>query len=489
MHPYPSPIGQRQKTSRRNCSRPNPMVVGLTGVLLVAGFATGLEANEVDSVRRSGTPGQFEPVAIESLPLHRPMAETQTHASLDRTALDPPPSRLRTTHSKAPGLTNTHVAPFGPQGLRVIKGKIASGQSISSVLGAQGISPRMVRMIDHRMRPKFDFRNAQPGDTFRMSLDSDGELVSFRYRNEPDEGVVLRQSADGYEVAREHFTLKRKLTRMRGTVKSSLYQAVKNLGHDPGLASVFAEIFAWDIDFSRQLKSGDSFSILYEKLYREEEGEEVFVRSGQILAAQFKGKAAELTAVYFEERNGNGGYYRPDGDTIEQEYLVAPLKFSRISSHYSAARNHPILKVVRPHHGIDYAARSGTPLWSVADGTVIFKGVNGGFGNLVKIRHGDGYVSYYAHMSRFTPNLKVGQKVLQHEVIGFVGQTGLATGPHVCFRVTKYGKYVNPTSLNHGKPVTRSVADASWAEFELVRDQLLGNLRDGARAEFAGNAL
>lgn len=481
MHPPPSPIGQRRKTSWRNCSRPNPMVVGLTGVLLVVGFATALEANEVDSIRRSGTLGQFEPVAIESLPLHRPMAETQTHASLDRTALDPPPSRLRLGQSK--------TSQPGPQGLTVIKGKIASGQSISTVLGAQGISAQMVRMIDRGMRPKFDFRNAQPGDTFRMSLNTDGELVSFRYRNTPEEGVVLRQSADGYEVARERFTLTRKLTRMRGIVKSSLYKSIKDLGHDPGLASVFAEIFAWDIDFSRQLKPGDTFSILYEKLYRDEEGEEVFVRSGRILAAQFKGSAAELTAVYFEERDGLGGYYRPDGDTIEQEYLVAPLKFSRISSRYSAARNHPILKVVRPHHGIDYAARTGTPLWSVADGTVIFKGVNGGFGNLVKIRHGDGYVSYYAHMSGFTPNLKVGQKVLQHEVIGFVGQTGLATGPHVCFRVTKYGKYVNPSSLNHGKPVTRSVADASWAEFELVRDQLLGSLRDGGRAEFAGNAL
>ena len=322
-----------------------------------------------------------------------------------------------------------------------------------------------------------------------MSLDANGELISFRYRSSPDEVVVLRQSRDGYEVEREAIPLQSKLARMHGTVKSSLYKSIRVMGHDPVLASAFADIFAWDIDFTRQLKAGDGFTILYEKLYREEEGEEVYVRPGRILAAQFEGSVGEHTAVYFEEEDGIGHYFRPDGETLEQEYLVAPLKYGRVSSKYSAARNHPILKVVRPHHGIDYAARTGTPLWSVADGTVTFRGRNGGFGNLVKIRHAGGYVSYYAHMSAFSPDLKVGQKVRQKQVIGYVGQTGLATGPHVCFRVTRHGKYVNPGSLNHQKPVHRSVADASWSEFELVRDQLLADLREGRPAEFAGNAL
>jgi murein DD-endopeptidase MepM/ murein hydrolase activator NlpD len=276
---------------------------------------------------------------------------------------------------------------------------------------------------------------------------------------------------------------------MQGTVESSLYRSIRRLGHDPALANAFADIFAWEIDFTRQLKRGDGFTILYERLYREEDGSRVYVRPGRILAAQFKGSIGEHTAVYFEEENGIGSYFRPDGDTLEEEFLAAPLKFSRISSNYSAARNHPILKVVRPHHGIDYAARTGTPLWAVADGTVIAKGVNGGFGNLVKIRHANGYVSYYAHLSGYKPGLEIGQKVKQKQVIGYVGQTGLATGPHVCFRVTKYGKYVDPATLNHNQPVHRSVADASWAEFEMVRDQLLANMRKSRKAEFAGVAL
>ena len=276
---------------------------------------------------------------------------------------------------------------------------------------------------------------------------------------------------------------------MQGTVTSSLYTSIRGQGHDPALASAFADIFAWDIDFTRHLKVGDGYTILYEKLYREEDGDEIYVRPGRILAAQFSGSLGEHTAVYFEDFEGIGSYFRPDGDTLEQEYLSAPLKFNRISSEYSAARNHPILNVVRPHHGIDYAARTGTPLWSVADGTVVFKGTNGGFGNLVKVRHAGGYVSFYAHLSDFRPDLAVGQKVKQKQVIGYVGQTGLATGPHVCFRVTKYGKYVNPDRLNHSKPMTRSVADEQWAEFKIVRDHLLLGLHGDPSMAFAGNAL
>ena len=477
MNPPPSSrgprAGRRRDLLRRVVSlaqgsprRSTAVPVGLMALVLMMGHGTALEANEDASVRRGGEVGQFDPVPIDSLPVHRPSQKSESEVS-----------------------SNSQSTRYSEGTPRILRGELSRGESISTQLRAQGISAQMVRMIDRGIRPEFDFRRSQPGDSYRLSLDSQGELVSFRYRASPDENVILRQSPRGYKVEREAVPLRPKLTRMRGTVESSLYKSISGMGHDPGLASAFADIFAWDIDFTRHLKRGDGFTILYEKLYREEDGEQVYVRPGRILAARFDGKVGEHTAVYFEEENGIGSYFRPDGGTLEQEYLVAPLKYGRVSSKYSAARNHPILKVVRPHHGIDYAARTGTPLWSVADGTVIFKGVNGGFGNLVKVRHANGYVSYYAHLSGFTPGLKVGQKVSQQQVIGYVGQTGLATGPHVCFRVTKHGKYVNPSTLNRRKPVSRSVADASWSDFELVRDQLLANLREGRQTEFAGNAL
>ncbi len=459
MLPPPRSAGPRLRRPRTSAIA---IAVAAAGFVLVAGFGAGLEANEVQIVRRTGDVGHFAPIAVDSLPLHRPLVGPRPRKDAAMARL-PAPS--------------------------VVKGRLARGQSLSSLLRVRGVPAQMVRMIDRRIRPEFDFRRAQPGDAFQLTRDATGELMHFRYRTTPDESIVLSRSGQGYVVTRERSPLEPRLTRMHGTVHSSLYKSIRGLGHDPGLASAFADIFAWDIDFSRQLKRGDDFTILYERLYREEDGDEVYVRPGRILAAQFKGAVGEHTAVYFEEDDGVGSYFRPDGDTLEQEFLAAPLKFSRISSRYSAARNHPILKVVRPHHGIDYAARTGTPLWSIADGTVIFRGKNGGFGNLVKIRHKNGYVSYYAHLSGFSPGLEVGQKVGQKERIGYVGQTGLATGPHVCFRVTKHGKYVNPASLNRSKPVVRSVADASWAEFEIVRDQLLVGLRSAGASEFAGNAL
>jgi len=178
--------------------------------------------------------------------------------------------------------------------------------------------------------------------------------------------------------------------------------------------------------------------------------------------------------VYFETQEGHGGYYRPDGTSVEGQFLMAPLRHARVSSSYSAARRHPILKITRPHHGIDYAAPTGTPVWAVADGEVIYRARAGGFGNLVKIRHANGYVSYYAHLSRYAKHLKVGQKVAQKQVIGYVGQTGLATGPHVCFRVAKNGQYVNPARLRTpaGEPVPSELGETFRAASAILLAEL-----------------
>jgi murein DD-endopeptidase MepM/ murein hydrolase activator NlpD len=181
--------------------------------------------------------------------------------------------------------------------------------------------------------------------------------------------------------------------------------------------------------------------------------------------------------VYFESEEGRGGYFRPDGSSVQRQFLMAPLRYSRISSRFSAARRHPILKITRPHHGIDYVAKAGAPAWSVADGEVIYRGWAGGFGNLLKVRHVKGYVSYYAHLSRFATGLRVGDRVQQKQVIGYVGQTGLATGPHVCFRVAQNGRYVNPANLEI--PVAKPVSDAVRDAFVATRDTLLSELDAG----------
>lgn len=444
-----------------------------------AGFEAALQANEIVGVKRSGVVAKYDSIAIDSLPIHRPA----TPAAERKTPREDSPAAMRGTRTK----TRSFSLRTPPT---VVRGRIARGQSISNLLRAEGVSEQTIHQIALEMRPAFDFRHAQPGDSFRLEHDPKGEIKRFDYWTGSLESIHLTRHDDDFLLRRERDHLEPRRVRLGGVVESSLYQTVSALGEDPSLANHFADIFAWDIDFTRQLQRGDGFEMVYERLYRvDPDGNQSYVQPGRVLAAHFDGAVGEHTAIYFEESESVGGYFRPSGHAIERAYLAAPVEFGRISSDYSPARRHPILKIIRPHHGIDYAAREGTPVWSVAAGTVIFRGWNGGFGNLVKIRHANGYISYYAHLSRYGEGLAVGDRVNQKHVIGFVGHTGLATGSHVCFRVTKNGQYVNPMSLNRQRPAARSVRDESWADFERVRDRLLADLRGDSGLEFAENAL
>jgi murein DD-endopeptidase MepM/ murein hydrolase activator NlpD len=362
---------------------------------------------------------------------------------------------------------------------RVAEGVLERGDTLVRSLSAQGVSVRVVDQIARQMIGYYDFRNSQPGHGYRLVQNAAGEIESFHYRISPIIGYELSRGADGsYTVLREETALWPRRTMIAGIVTSSLYGAITDLGAGPQLASDFTDVFAYDVDFSRMIRAGDEFRILYEQLFRTgEDGKEIFVRPGRILAARYAGTAGEHTAVYFESGKGRGGYYRPDGSTVQREFLMAPVRYGRVTSRYAAARRHPILKITRPHHGIDYAAATGTPVFAVAAGEVIYSSRAGGFGNLVKIRHDSGYVTYYGHLSRFADGLRVGQPVSQKQVIGFVGSTGLSTGPHVCFRVAKDGKYVNPIQLPtpEGPPLPEQFA----RKFQAHRDTLLASLDSG----------
>ena len=403
----------------------------------------------MSSISQAG-PGpleHFPPIAIASLPLH-----TDAHA--------------RPTREATSSLTV------------VTKGKLRRGESLSTALRRQGIDFQTIHTISSELRSLFDFRHARPGDSYRLGQGEHGQLVDFRYSVSSEKSFYLYSTEAGYRVREDHAPLRAKVAKVGGEIHSSLYGSIKALGERTQLASDFADIFAWDIDFSRSVQPGDDFQVLFERLYRTNaEGEEVYVRPGRILAARYRGRIGDHSAVYFEGKKGRGSYYRPDGTSVERAFLVAPLKFSRISSSFSSARRHPILNVVRPHRGIDYAAAHGTALWSVAAGEVIFRGRAGGSGNLVKVKHRNGYVSYYAHLSRFEPGLKVGSLVEQKQVIGYVGDTGLATGPHVCFRVQKNGRYVNPLDIS--APAGDPVAQGDRERFESARDLLFADLGTG----------
>jgi len=373
------------------------------------------------------------------------------------------------------------TAPFElPEGesaatLKVITGRIPKGGTVFETLRAQGVTPQRIHQVAASMRPTFNFKRAREGDFFALIQDSEGELLSFEFQRGRTDIYRLERGPDGeLRTSYAEVPLERRVVHLAGVVEKSLFEALIALGEGPDLVNEFADIFVWDFDFGRQTRPGDEFRLVYEKYY-DKEG---FVRYGAILAGQYKTGERDYTAVYFEDSDGYGDYYTPEGNSVRRTFLRAPVRYSRISSRYSNSRLHPILKVRRPHHGVDYAAPMGTPCWAVADGEVIFRGWSGGFGRLVKIRHNNGYVSYYGHLSRYGGDVGVGGRVRQKQVIGYVGSSGLSSGPHLDYRLQVNGRFVDPMRARFptGQPIPVVARD----RFELTKAERLAELNDAS---------
>lgn len=379
-------------------------------------------------------------------------------------------------HPPAPGLLAALVSSQASEQVR--EGRIQPKDTLRKALARMGVSPAAATVIERNLRPKFDFRRVRSGHTFRVVLDSRGLLQSFHYKVSKNEHYWLERRGKSWRAWREESDVRREVQRVAGVVSTSLHESIADQvgASSERLAQDFAGIFAWDLDFSRGVQPGDQYEILYERTYAPQgRGRERSLGAGRILAARYRGAGGDLAAVYFETEPGQGGYYRLDGTSVQGAFLAAPLNFSRITSSFSYARFHPILRRTRPHMGVDYAAPVGTPIWSVANGVVSYAGWMRGYGRIVKIQHGGGYETYYTHLSRFANGLRVGQVVRQKQVIGFVGSSGLATGPHTCFRITKDGHYVDPLRARVEGRGTR-IPKSQWAAFKATRDRHLRGL-------------
>ncbi len=399
---------------------------------------------------------RYAPVSIDALPVHRPVV------------------------SEGPILPEEPVAEMGPvpqdELTLVTEGEVQG--SLASSLRRQNVSPAAIHLISTELRKVFDFRRSRAGDAYRLTQGSDGRILDFQYTQGDGDSYSLAWKGTRYVASKQSEILEPQVAKIAGVVDGSFYDAIMALGEQSALATEFAKILAWDMDFSRHVHPGDEFSILYERMYTKGvDGKAVYVRPGRILAGRYSGRAGEHTLVYYENGDGEGAYFRPDGSSIERAFLAAPLEFSRITSRFTNARRHPILNITRPHPGIDYAAPYGTPIFAVADGVVEFRSRAGASGNLIRIRHSGGYTSHYAHLSNFARGLNVGDKVRQKEIIGYVGSTGLSTGPHVCFRVKKNGQYVDPMRI--AKPAGPAIEYDRIDHFRDVRDQRLADLGRG----------
>lgn len=402
---------------------------------------------------------QYAPVSIDALPVHQPPVREVLTIPDDQPIVE-------------------RVSATSDDFTLVTRGELGKRETLAGALRREGVSPAAVQVISKELRRVFDFRRSRVGDNFRLAQASDGRVLDFHYSQGSEESYTLTWKGTRYAVAKQTATLESHVAKIAGVVDGSFYDAIMALGEQSALATQFAKILAWDMDFSKNVHPGDEFAILYERMYAKGlDGKSRYVRPGRILAGRYDGRNGDHTVVYYENGDGEGGYFRPDGSTIQRAFLKAPLAYTRISSRFTNARHHPILNITRPHPGIDYAAPQGTPIFSVGDGVIEFAGRQGASGNLVRIRHLDGYTSHYAHLSRFAPGMRMGTRIKQRQIIGYVGSTGLSTGPHVCFRMKKNGHYVDPMRIPRS---TGPLIDYDRIDhFRDVRDQRLADLGSG----------
>lgn len=327
-----------------------------------------------------------------------------------------------------------------PQGLQVVhEVPLRWGDTLESALARCGVETEAIRAVLDAVDSVFDPRKFRAGAALEVERILGGPIEAVRYVIDPDRSLQVRRSGDAYIAEVIEHPYEKRVVRIQGQLEESLFESMLRLGERADLALAMAEIFAWDIDFYTDPQPGDEFSLLVEK--------KVYLNGqpptyGRILAARYINAGKLYEGFLFTDEEGEPQYYDRNGRSLKAAFLRSPLKFSaRISSRFSFRRFHPVLKIYRPHLGIDYAAPVGTPVQAIASGEVTAAGYFGAGGNTVCIRHANGYESRYLHLSRIA--VRRGQKVTQGQVIGYVGATGLATGPHLDFRLLHHGRYLN----------------------------------------------
>jgi murein DD-endopeptidase MepM/ murein hydrolase activator NlpD len=332
-------------------------------------------------------------------------------------------------------------------GITVVDSEIAPGGSIDLVLRDAGLSSARAHEVIKALEPHVDFRAIRAGQRYRLELDPEGSFVSFEFEVSRVERVVAKASEPGGEITAEKLVTETevRVEEVGGTIENSLYLSIRRAGEDTRLVSFFVDVFAYDLNFYVDTHPGDTFRMIIEKEYLDGE----FYRYGDALAAEYSGLRGTFRAFRWKRPGSDEyAYYDEDGRPLERSLLRTPLKYTRISSRFNPNRMHPILHKRRGHMGTDYAAPTGTPIWAAGSGRITRRGWGGGgAGNMVVIQHDDGLQTRYMHLSRFADGQRVGQRVSQKTVIGYVGATGMATGPHLHFEVIQNGRHVNPEQL------------------------------------------
>lgn len=357
------------------------------------------------------------------------------------------------TDRTGPVSTLTVVEPLSTNSVAVISSSdsylreelVQRGDTLASVLARLGIDDREAfEFIRTNPVTQPIARQLRPGKSISARTSGSGELISLHFPvSGKDNWIVVSRGNHGIKAEEQAFALETRTTMTSGEIRYSLFGATDAAGIPDAIATQLAEIFSGDIDFHRDLRKGDRFNIVYETLYQRGQP----VRSGRILAAEFTNDRTTYQAYWHSADTEKGGYYTAEGKSLRKAFLRSPLEFSRVTSGFTGSRFHPVLQTWRAHKGVDYGAPTGTRIRSVADGTVEFAGRQGGYGNLLIIKHQGTYSTAYGHLNGFAPGIKRGARVAQGDTIGYVGQTGLASGPHLHYEFRIRNQQVNPLSV------------------------------------------
>jgi len=320
--------------------------------------------------------------------------------------------------------------------------KVTNGDTLSQIFSRLNLdSQQMYAVLESDKQTKQALSRLVPGETLLFDI-RDSQLQKLQYHLSPTQILHIEKETTGYHSTIEELPVETRVSHATSTIDSSLFAAGQQAGLTDNLLMQLVNIFGWDIDFALDIRSGDSFSVVYEEQYvnGHKHGD------GEVLAAEFINQGHSYRAVRFREEDGTTHYYTPEGGSMRKAFLRTPVEFSRISSRFGG-RFHPVLQKFRMHKGVDYAAPVGTPVKATGDGKIAFRGVQGGYGNVVILQHGGKYSTVYGHLSRFKAGLGVGSHVSQGQVIAYVGQSGLATGPHLHYEFRVNGVHTNPLTV------------------------------------------
>lgn len=348
---------------------------------------------------------------------------------------------------------------------------VKSGDNLARLFKRANIKPQQLDELMKSGDAVKKLRKIFPKDVIRVLSDANGTLQALRYDIDHKSYLMVERQHDTLIAKTYNHQIETREAHASGVIDSSLFIAAKDAGISQNIIMELANIFAWDVDFALDIRKGDSFTVLYEELYRN--GEKI--SDGKILAADFTNNGKVYRAVRYTNPQTNiSEYYTADGKSMRKAFLRTPVNFTRISSRFTTSRYHPVLHKFRSHKGVDYAAKRGTPIYAAGDGKVIFKGKKGGYGNVMILQHGTKYTTLYAHLKTYNKKLRKGSKVKQGQTIAYVGSSGLATGPHLHYEFRVNGVHRNPLTVR--LPISNPVPKRYMADFELSTTPVLAQL-------------